>query len=66
MAAAGSIELGVDIGGGNMDVAGGGVDVGVAQQGLHHRQIHTGLGQSGGEVWRKAWGCAAVMPVISR
>ena len=49
LAAAGSIELGLDMGGGNMDVAGGGFDVGVAQQGPHHRQIHAGLGQSGAE-----------------
>ena len=32
-----------------MDVAGGGVDVGMAEQGLHHRKIDTGLGQRGAE-----------------
>ena len=32
-----------------MDVAGGGVDVGVAQQRLHHRQVDPGLGQGGAE-----------------
>ena len=32
-----------------MDIAGGGVDVGVAEQRLHHRKINTGLGQRGAE-----------------
>lgn len=28
-----------------MDAAGGGVDVGMAQKGLHHRQVDAGFGQ---------------------
>lgn len=32
-----------------MDVAGCGVDVGVSEQCLHHRQIDTGLGHRGAE-----------------
>lgn len=43
LAAAGSIELGLHVGWSEVDVAGGGVDVGVAQQGLHHGQIHAAL-----------------------
>lgn len=49
LAGAGSIELGFHVGGGQMDVTGGGVDVRVAQQGLHHGQIDTSLGQRGAE-----------------
>ena len=32
-----------------MDIPGAGVNVGVAEQRLHHRQIDPGLGQSGPE-----------------
>lgn len=49
LAGAGSIELGFHVGGGQMDVTGSGVDVRVTQQGLHHGQIDTSLGQRGAE-----------------
>ena len=32
-----------------MEVAGGGVDVGVAEQRLHHREVDAGLGERGPE-----------------
>jgi hypothetical protein len=32
-----------------MDIPGGGIDMGVAEQSLHHREIDPGLGQSGPE-----------------
>ncbi len=46
---AGSIELGFHSDRGDMDVTGGGVDVGVTEQGLHHRQVDTGFGERGAE-----------------
>ena len=49
-----------------MDVAGGGVDVGVTEQRLHHRQIHSGLGQCGPERVPQRVRVPAVMPVMSR
>jgi hypothetical protein len=49
LAGTGGIELGLDVGGGEVDVAGDGVGVGVAEQRLHHRQVHARLGQRGAE-----------------
>lgn len=45
LTAAGSIKLGFHMGRGEVHITGGGVDVGVAQQCLHHRQIDTRFGE---------------------
>ena len=49
LTAARGIVFGFHVGRGEVDVAGGGVDVRVSQQGLHHGQVHAGLGQRGAE-----------------
>lgn len=49
LAGAGSIVLVLHMGWGEVDVPGGGIHVGVPEEGLHHRQIHPGLSQGGPE-----------------
>ena len=48
-AIASGIELGFHVGRSQMDVTGGGVDMGMTEQRLHHREIDPGLGQRGPE-----------------
>lgn len=51
-----------------MNVAGSGIDVGVPEQGLHHRQVDAGLGQHGAEgVPQRVWmstGDSGDLPVV--
>ena len=53
-----------------MNVASSGIDVGVAEQGLHHRQVDAGFGQHGAEgvpqrVWMSAGQRACQMVCVS-
>jgi len=63
---AGSIVLGLHVGGGEVDVPGGGVDVGMAEQRLHHSQVHPGLGQRRPKRVRNACGWPAPTPLNPR
>ena len=58
MTSAGCIILGLHMGRREVDVPGCGVDVGVAEQRLHHGQVHPGLGQRRPERVSKCVRCA--------
>ena len=49
-----------------MDIPGGGVDVGMAEQRLHHREVDPGLGQRGAEGVPQRVRVPAGNPAISR